>query len=240
MAGLLVGAMLPYLFSSMSMGAVGRAAMSMIEEVRRQFTTIPKLTEALKIMKKYNGDVSECSNEDRKVLDDADGAAEYEKCVAISTKASLREMVLPGTLAVAAPALVGYIGGPQMLGGMLAGVVASGVLLAIFQANSGGAWDNAKKMIEEGYDYKGKHYQKGDETHKATVVGDTVGDPFKDTSGPSLNILIKLMSVVALVIAPGIAIKDLPEKEAKAEQHEKKIILEEKSTELSDNTFRMK
>ncbi|MGM0566626.1 MAG: sodium-translocating pyrophosphatase [Bacteroidota bacterium] len=241
MAGLLVGAMLPYLFSSMAMGAVGRAAMSMIEEVRRQFTTIPKLTEALKIMKKYDGDVSECSAEDRKVLDDADGAAEYEKCVAISTKASLKEMVIPGTLAVAAPAIVGYAGGPQMLGGMLAGVVASGVLLAIFQANSGGAWDNAKKMIEEGYDYKGEHYQKGDEVHKATVVGDTVGDPFKDTSGPSLNILIKLISVVALVIAPGIADKSTNQEEAKADE-KKTIIIQEETAQakVDEKTYHVK
>ncbi len=231
MAGLLVGAMLPYLFSSMAMDAVGRAAMSMIQEVRRQFNTIPKLTEALKIMKKYDGDVSNCSDEDRKILDNADGAAEYEKCVAISTKASLREMVFPGTLAVIAPALVGYFGGAQMLGGLLAGVMSSGVLLAIFQANSGGAWDNAKKMVEEGYDYEGQHYQKGDDTHKATVVGDTVGDPFKDTSGPSLNILIKLMSIVALVIAPGLADKSDNQEKAKAEE-QKTIIIEQETAHL--------
>lgn len=241
MAGLLVGAMLPYLFSSMAMEAVGRAAMSMIEEVRRQFASIPKLTEALKIMKKYNGEVANANAEDRKILDNADGAAEYEKCVAISTKASLREMMLPGTLAVAAPALVGYIGGPQMLGGMLAGVMASGVLLAIYQANAGGAWDNAKKTIEEGYMYKGVKHQKGDESHKATVVGDTVGDPFKDTSGPSLNILIKLMSVVALVIAPGIAMNRMADTDTKDTAEKKEIILNDETPDkVAEKTYEMK
>lgn len=206
MAGLLVGGMLPYLFSSLAMGAVGRAAQSMIEEVRRQFETIPALKAALVVMKKYDADVSKVTPEERKILDDADGAAEYEHCVAISTEASLREMLLPGLLALAAPALVGFLGGAEMLGGLLAGVTASGVLLAIYQSNAGGAWDNAKKMIEEGVTMEDVHHGKGGDFHKATVVGDTVGDPFKDTSGPSLNILLKLMAVVALVIAPSIAI----------------------------------
>ena len=206
MAGLLVGGMLPYLFSSMAMGAVGRAANSMIDEVRRQFKSIPALTNALKVMKKYDSDLSNITEEDRKIFDAADGAAEYEKCVEISTKASLREMVLPGLLAIFAPVVVGYLGGAEMLGGLLAGVTASGVLLAIYQSNAGGAWDNAKKMIEEGVTHENVHHTKGGDSHKATVVGDTVGDPFKDTSGPSLNILIKLMSIVALVIAPSIAI----------------------------------
>lgn len=206
MAGLLVGGMLPYLFSSLAMGAVGRAARAMIEEVRRQFTTIPALRDALAIMKKYDADVSKATLEEKKVLDAADGAAEYEHCVAISTEASLREMVLPGLLAILAPALVGFLGGAEMLGGLLAGVTASGVLLAIYQSNAGGAWDNAKKMIEEGVVMEDVVHGKGGESHKATVVGDTVGDPFKDTSGPSLNILLKLMAVVALVIAPTIAL----------------------------------
>ena len=240
MAGLLVGGMLPYLFSAMAMEAVGRASMSMIEEVRRQFTSIPKLTEALKIMKKYDGEVQNANEEDRKILDNADGAAEYEKCVAISTKASLREMMLPGTLAVVAPAVVGYIGGPQMLGSMLAGVMASGVLLAIYQANAGGAWDNAKKMIEEGYMYKGTQHKKGDDSHKATVVGDTVGDPFKDTSGPSLNILIKLMSVVALVIAPGIAMNRMSDTTAEDTSEKKEIIIKEDAPKkVADKTYQM-
>jgi len=191
-------------------------------------------------MKKYNGEVENVTAEDRKILDNADGAAEYEKCVDISTKASLKEMMLPGTLAVLAPAIVGYIGGPQMLGSMLAGVMASGVLLAIYQANAGGAWDNAKKMIEEGYTYEGVLHKKGDESHKATVVGDTVGDPFKDTSGPSLNILIKLMSVVALVIAPGIAIKNLPEKDAEKTSAKKEIIIDEKEVASEATTYQMK
>jgi K(+)-stimulated pyrophosphate-energized sodium pump len=205
MAGLLVGGMLPYLFSSMAMGAVGRAANSMIDEVRRQFNTIPALSNALKVMKKYDSDLSNISEEDRKIFDEADGAVEYEKCVEISTRASLKEMVFPGLLAIIAPALVGYIGGAEMLGGLLAGVTASGVLLAIYQSNAGGAWDNAKKMLEEGVTHEDTHHSKGGDSHKATVVGDTVGDPFKDTSGPSLNILLKLMSIVALVIAPSIA-----------------------------------
>lgn len=199
MAGLLVGGMLPFVFSALSMNAVGRAAMAMIEEVRRQFRDIPQLKAALEVMKKYDSDMSKASKEERSIFDAADGYAEYEKCVEISTQASIKEMVLPGLLALAVPVAIGFIGGASMLGGLLAGVTTSGVLMAIFQSNAGGAWDNAKKMIEE-------DGRKGTEAHKAAVVGDTVGDPFKDTSGPSLNILLKLMSVVALVIAPSIAL----------------------------------
>lgn len=202
MASLFIGAMLPYLFSALSMQAVGRAAMSMIEEVRRQFRDIPELTQALDAMRRNEGKkLADWNDSDRALFDAADGKAEYEKCVAISTQASIREMVAPGLLAVIVPVLFGFLGGPLMLGGLLAGVTASGVLLALFQSNAGGAWDNAKKMIEEGVEINGAKHQKGSEAHKAAVVGDTVGDPFKDTSGPSLNILIKLMSVVALVIA---------------------------------------
>ena len=197
MVGLLIGAMLPFVFSALAMNAVGRAAMSMIQEVRRQFKEIPSLKAALEIMKKYNADLSNATEEDRKIFDEADGKAEYDKCVAISTQASIREMVMPGLLAVFIPILIGFGGGKEMLGGLLAGVTACGVLMAIFQSNAGGAWDNAKKTIEE-------EGRKGTDAHKAAVVGDTVGDPFKDTSGPSLNILIKLMSVVALVIASSI------------------------------------
>jgi K(+)-stimulated pyrophosphate-energized sodium pump len=171
MGGLFLGAMLPFLFSSMAMKAVGRAAFKMIEEVRRQFRDIPGLMEGK-------------------------AEADYAKCVDISTAAAIREMVLPGLLAISAPILVGLYS-LESLGGLLAGVTTSGVLLAIFMANAGGAWDNAKKYIEGG-----AHGGKGSDAHKAAVVGDTVGDPFKDTAGPSLNILIKLMSVVALVIAP--------------------------------------
>ncbi len=211
MAALFVGAMLPFLFSALSMNAVGRAAMSMIEEVRRQFKSIPELRAALDVMNK-NGekDFADWSDEDKATFEAADGKAEYEKCVEISTTASIREMVLPGLLAVIVPVLFGFLPGfisndptlgAKMLGGLLAGVTSAGVLMALFQSNAGGAWDNAKKMIEEGVTIDGVEYGKGSEPHKAGVVGDTVGDPFKDTSGPSLNILLKLMSVVALVIA---------------------------------------
>lgn len=203
MAGLLVGAMLPFLFSALSMNAVGRAAMDMIQEVRRQFHEIPELKNALAVMQKNEGtEMKNWSDADKKTFDAADGKAEYGKCVAISTEASIREMIVPGLLAVVSPVVVGFAGGAEMLGGLLAGVTVTGVLMAIFQSNAGGAWDNAKKMFEEGVEIQGKMYYKGSEPHKATVVGDTVGDPFKDTSGPSLNILLKLMSVVALVIAP--------------------------------------
>ena len=211
MASLFIGAMLPFLFSAMSMDAVGRAAMAMIKEVRRQFHDIPELKKALDVMnnnpdKKYE----QWSKAEQETFDAADGKAEYAKCVAISTRASIREMILPGLVAVLVPVAFGflpkYLGltgntNALMLGGLLAGVTVSGVLMALFQSNAGGAWDNAKKMIEEGYEVDGVMLVKGSAAHKAAVVGDTVGDPFKDTSGPSLNILLKLMSVVALVIA---------------------------------------
>ena len=203
MAGLFLGAMLPFLFSSLAMGAVGKAAMDMIQEVRRQFNNIPELKNALEAMKRNEGkEMDTWSEEDQKTFNAADGKAEYGKCVEISTKASIREMLVPGLLAVLSPVVIGFLGGAEMLGGLLAGVTISGVLMAIFQSNAGGAWDNAKKMFEEGVDIDGTMHYKGSDAHKATVVGDTVGDPFKDTSGPSLNILLKLMSVVALVIAP--------------------------------------
>ncbi len=183
MAGLFLGGMLPYLFSSMAMKAVGQAAMEMIEEVRRQFREIEGLLEG-------------------KAKPDA------AKCVAISTNAAIKRMVMPGALAIITPVAIGFIMGAEALGGLLAGVTVSGVVLAIFMSNAGGAWDNAKKSFEGGgYTMKdGSLHEKGSEAHKAAVVGDTVGDPFKDTAGPSLNILVKLMSVVALVIAPLIAV----------------------------------
>jgi K(+)-stimulated pyrophosphate-energized sodium pump len=171
MAGLLIGAMMPFLFSSFAMRAVGDAAFEMIEEVRRQFREIPGLREG-------------------------EGRADYARCVDISTKAAIKRMILPGLIAIIVPVVFGFLS-VQMLGGLLAGVTASGVMMAIFQANAGGSWDNAKKYIEGG-----AHGGKGSDAHKAAVIGDTVGDPFKDTSGPSLNILIKLMSVVSLVLAP--------------------------------------
>ena len=214
MASLFVGAMLPFLFSALSMNAVGRAAMAMIQEVRRQFKDIPELKAALNVMNKNEGkEFSSWSKSDQETFEAADGKAEYGKCVAISTRASIREMIVPGLVAVLVPVAFGFL--PRMiegwegagntnalmLGGLLAGVTVSGVLMALFQSNAGGAWDNAKKMIEEGFEVDGVKLGKGSEAHKAAVVGDTVGDPFKDTSGPSLNILLKLMSVVALVIA---------------------------------------
>lgn len=243
-AGVLVGAMLPFLFSALALGAVGRAASSMIEEVRRQFNSIPQLTEALKIMKKYDGDFENISDEDQKQLEDASPYAEYKKCIKISTTSSLKEMILPGALAITVPVLMGYLGGPEILGGFLAGAVASGILMAIFQANSGGAWDNAKKMVEEGFTHNGIEYKKGSETHKATVVGDTVGDPLKDTSGPSLNILIKLMSIVAVVIAPGIAMDLTNNDTTKEDQKQKEETIIESAfiqTEQSlENTYTVK
>ncbi|WP_179413101.1 sodium-translocating pyrophosphatase [Mucilaginibacter sp. E4BP6] len=177
LAGLFVGGMIPFIFSALCISAVGRAAMAMVEEVRRQFREIPGIME-------YKA------------------KPEYEKCVAISTKASIREMVAPGLIALISPIIVGFIFGPEVLGGMLAGVTVSGVLMGIFQSNAGGAWDNAKKSFEKGVEINGEMYYKKSEPHKASVTGDTVGDPFKDTSGPSMNILIKLMSIVSLVIAP--------------------------------------
>ena len=204
MAGLFVGGMLPFLFSSMALGAVGRAAMAMIEEVRRQFREIPELKAALEVLAK--GDESNWSEEDKSTYEIGLTKAEHGRCVEISTESAIKEMVLPGILAISSPVLVGFIFGPETLGGLLAGVTVCGVLMAIFQSNAGGAWDNAKKMIEEGVEINGESLQKGSDAHKAAIVGDTVGDPFKDTSGPSLNILIKLMSVVSLVIAPLIAL----------------------------------
>jgi K(+)-stimulated pyrophosphate-energized sodium pump len=210
MAGLFVGGMLPFLFSSMAMNAVGRAAMAMIEEVRRQFRDIPELKAALVVLAK--GEESTWSNDDKAAYELGLTKADHGKCIEISTQSAIKEMVMPGLLAITTPVIVGFTPklfgstqGPEILGGLLAGVTVCGVLMAIFQSNAGGAWDNAKKMIEEGVVVNGETLSKGSEAHKAAVVGDTVGDPFKDTSGPSLNILIKLMSVVSLVIAPLIA-----------------------------------
>ncbi|MDP2364254.1 MAG: V-type H(+)-translocating pyrophosphatase, partial [Ignavibacteria bacterium] len=205
MAGLFMGSMIPMFFSALAMKAVGNAAMAMIEEVRRQFTSIPELKAALEVMKRNQGtgtERSDWSKEDITTFESADGKAEYSKCVEISTNSAIKQMVLPGLLAVIVPVITGFLGNKEMLGGLIAGVTVSGVLMAIFQANAGGAWDNAKKMIEEGIEINGQKYFKGSDAHKAAVVGDTVGDPFKDTSGPSLNILLKLMSVISLVIAP--------------------------------------
>ena len=180
LAGLFVGGMIPFIFSSLAIRAVGEAAMAMVEEVRRQFRTIPGIMEGT-------------------------GKPEYDKCVAISTEASLKKMMLPGAIALLSPIIIGFVFGPEVLGGFLAGATVSGVLMGMFQNNAGGAWDNAKKSFEKGVDINGEMYYKKSEPHKASVTGDTVGDPFKDTSGPTMNILIKLMSIVSLVIAPTLA-----------------------------------
>jgi K(+)-stimulated pyrophosphate-energized sodium pump len=180
LASLFVGGMVPFVFSSLAIQAVGEAAMAMVEEVRRQFRTIPGIMEGT-------------------------GKPEYDKCVAISTQASIKKMILPGAMAIFFPLIIGFLLGPEALGGFLAGATVCGVLMGIFQNNAGGAWDNAKKSFEKGVEINGEiHYKKSD-PHKASVTGDTVGDPFKDTSGPSMNILIKLMSIVSLVIAPTLA-----------------------------------
>jgi K(+)-stimulated pyrophosphate-energized sodium pump len=225
MCGLFVGAMLPFLFSALAMRAVGRAAASMISEVRRQFREIPSLAVALKVCQKNDHIPSEnWSADEQKLLAEAMDKVDCERCIEISTRASLREMIFPGVLAVGAPVLVGFGGGPEMLGGLLAGVTVSGVMLAIFQSNAGGAWDNAKKMIEGGVTVNGVEYRKGSSAHAAAVVGDTVGDPFKDTSGPSLNILLKLVSVAALVLAPWLTSGDtqppVPEAQANVQTAE--------------------
>ncbi len=180
LASLFVGGMIPFIFSSLAIRAVGEAAMAMVEEVRRQFRTIPGIMEGT-------------------------GKPEYDKCVAISTDASIKKMMLPGAIAIISPIVIGFLLGPEALGGFLAGATVSGVLMGMFQNNAGGAWDNAKKSFEKGVDINGEKYYKGSDPHKASVTGDTVGDPFKDTSGPSMNILIKLMSIVSLVLAPTLA-----------------------------------
>ena len=180
LASLFIGGMIPFIFSSLAIQAVGKAAMAMVEEVRRQFRTIPGIMEGT-------------------------GKPEYDKCVAISTDASIKKMMAPGAIAILSPIIIGFLLGPEALGGFLAGATVSGVLMGMFQNNAGGAWDNAKKSFEKGVEINGETYYKGSDPHKASVTGDTVGDPFKDTSGPSMNILIKLMSIVSLVLAPTLA-----------------------------------
>jgi K(+)-stimulated pyrophosphate-energized sodium pump len=191
LGALFVGAMIPFIFSSLAIAAVGKAAMDMVQEVRRQFREIPGIMEHK-------------------------ATPEYEKCVEISTRASIREMIAPGAIALLSPIIVGFglkgvfadTSSAEILGGMLAGITVSGVLMGMFQNNAGGAWDNAKKSFEKGVEIDGKMEYKGSEAHKASVTGDTVGDPFKDTSGPSMNILIKLTSIVALIIAPHISVNE--------------------------------
>ena len=207
LGALFIGAMIPFIFSSLAIAAVGRAAMDMVNEVRRQFKEIPGIME-------YKA------------------KPEYEKCVNISTQASIREMILPGAIALIIPVLVGFgfkgvfegTSSAEILGGLLAGVTVSGVLMGMFMNNAGGAWDNAKKSFEKGVEIDGKMEYKGSEAHKSSVTGDTVGDPFKDTSGPSMNILIKLMSIVALIIAPHISVNS---------EHHTSQIIEKHSIEIN-------
>ena len=213
LAALFVGGMIPFIFSSLAIRAVGEAAMAMVEEVRRQFRTIPGIMEGT-------------------------GKPEYDKCVAISTEASLKKMMLPGAITIISPILIGFTLGPEALGGFLAGATVSGVLMGIFQNNAGGAWDNAKKSFEKGVEINGEMFYKKSEPHKASVTGDTVGDPFKDTSGPSMNILIKLMSIVSLVLAPTLA-KMHPTKaavETKSQTVEMKVIQSNNTATATANT----
>lgn len=209
LSGLFVGAMIPFIFSSLAIAAVGRAAMKMVEEVRRQFRELPGIMEGTT-------------------------KPEYDKCVAISTQASIREMVAPGLIALIVPVLVGFLFGPEVLGGTLAGVTVSGVLMGIFQNNAGGAWDNAKKSFEKGVVINGETYYKKSDPHKAAVTGDTVGDPFKDTSGPSMNILIKLMSIVSLVIAPHIGTGSHGAASVKAEEKAEVVTVAAQASENAD------
>lgn len=199
LASLFVGAVIPFIFSSLAIRAVGQAAMAMVEEVRRQFRTIPGIMEGT-------------------------GKPEYEKCVAISTEASIKKMMLPGAIAIVSPLIIGFLLGPEALGGFLAGATVSGVLMGMFQNNAGGAWDNAKKSFEKGVEINGETFYKKSEPHKASVTGDTVGDPFKDTSGPSMNILIKLMSIVSLVIAPTLAHLHESRDKAAVNKHKTEVV----------------
>ena len=217
LGALFIGAMIPFIFSSLAIAAVGKAAMDMVQEVRRQFRDIPGIME-------YKA------------------KPEYEKCVAISTKASIREMLLPGAIALLSPIIVGFgfkgvfaeASSAEILGGMLAGITVSGVLMGIFQNNAGGAWDNAKKSFEKGVDINGKMEYKGSDAHKASVTGDTVGDPFKDTSGPSMNILIKLTSIVALIIAPHIAVDGVHDNELGKDVPQEQVVPLEKQAQNLD------
>ncbi|MER3497612.1 MAG: sodium-translocating pyrophosphatase [Chitinophagaceae bacterium] len=213
LASLFVGGMIPFIFSSLAIQAVGKAAMAMVEEVRRQFRTIPGIMEGK-------------------------GKPEYDKCVAISTDASIKKMMAPGAIAIVSPLIIGFLLGPEALGGFLAGATVSGVLMGMFQNNAGGAWDNAKKSFEKGADIDGEKFYKGSEPHKASVTGDTVGDPFKDTSGPSMNILIKLMSIVSLVIAPTLAQIHVSS-ENKEEVTKKEVKAAQAKTDIHKNTIHL-
>lgn len=216
LACLFVGGMIPFIFSSLAIRAVGEAAMAMVEEVRRQFRTIPGIMEGT-------------------------GKPEYDKCVAISTEASIKKMMLPGAIAILSPIIIGFVFGPEALGGFLAGATVSGVLMGMFQNNAGGAWDNAKKSFEKGVEINGEMYYKKSEPHKASVTGDTVGDPFKDTSGPSMNILIKLMSIVSLVIAPTLATLHSNKTTGKTNKAvETKVVIAKQNSTTNTNTYTLK
>ncbi|MFN8250147.1 MAG: sodium-translocating pyrophosphatase [Ferruginibacter sp.] len=218
LACLFVGGMIPFIFSSLAIRAVGQAAMAMVEEVRRQFRTIPGIMEGT-------------------------GKPEYDKCVAISTQASIKKMMVPGAIAIISPLVIGFMPGlgAEALGGFLAGATVSGVLMGMFQNNSGGAWDNAKKSFEKGVEINGEMYYKKSDPHKASVTGDTVGDPFKDTSGPSMNILIKLMSIVSLVIAPTLAgLNGNSHTAATKEVKTEKPTVQKSTGELKPNTVELK
>jgi len=215
LASLFIGGMIPFIFSSLAIRAVGQAAMAMVEEVRRQFRSIPGIMEGT-------------------------GKPEYDKCVAISTQASIKKMMLPGAITIISPLLIGFLLGPEALGGFLAGATVSGVLMGMFQNNAGGAWDNAKKSFEKGVEINGEMYYKKSEPHKASVTGDTVGDPFKDTSGPSMNILIKLMSIVSLVIAPTLAQMSGDETAKLKNEPTKQITIEPVATAMPANTVQYK
>jgi K(+)-stimulated pyrophosphate-energized sodium pump len=216
LSALFIGGMIPFIFSSLAIRAVGEAAMAMVEEVRRQFRDIPGIMEGK-------------------------GKPEYDKCVAISTEASIKKMMLPGAIAIVSPLIIGFLLGPEALGGFLAGATVSGVLMGMFQNNAGGAWDNAKKSFEKGVEINGQTYYKGSDPHKASVTGDTVGDPFKDTSGPSMNILIKLMSIVSLVIAPTLAgmyaTKNNSEAHAAKPKVERSISVNQQTTNSAKATY---
>jgi len=215
LAMLFVGAMIPFFFSSLAISAVGKAAMEMVKEVRRQFREIPGIMEGT-------------------------ATPEYEKCVAISTQASIREMIAPGALALLSPVIVGFLMGPEALGGLLAGITVSGVLMGMFQNNAGGAWDNAKKSFEKGALIDGVTHEKGSDAHKAAITGDTVGDPFKDTSGPSMNILIKLTSIVALILAPHLPKDKGPDAHIQVPEAQKVILGHAEDTEAPAAVYKVR
>jgi len=237
LASLFIGSMIPFVFSSITLGAVGRAASKIVEEVRRQFREIPALNAAISVLKKYNNNIESATDIEKQIVADAEGTPEYNKCIDISSKASLKEIILPAAIAIVVPVAVGYAAGPELLGALLAGVIGTGVLMSIFQSNAGGALDNAKKTVESGVNIGDSTFGKGSDLYNATVVGDNVGDPLKDTSGPSMNVLMKLMVIVALVIAPSIVCPPDKCEHHDDETTEKNIIIENKDIETTNVDF---